>query len=62
MTYKSCVGGNSYCCYDYCFILYKLATMRPLGQHPPHPEEYTDTLFLDGGPALTTGSVGLFKF
>ena len=36
--------------------------MSPLGSHPPHPEDYTNTLYLDGGPSLTTGSVGLFRF
>ena len=28
-----------------CFILYELATMSPLGWHPPHPVDNTDTLY-----------------
>ena len=29
-----------------CFILYELATMSPLGWHPPHLVDNTDTLYL----------------
>ena len=31
---------------DYCFILYQLATMSPLGSHPPHLVDNTDTQHL----------------
>ena len=29
-----------------CFILYELETMSPLGCHPPHLVDNTDTLYL----------------
>ena len=29
-----------------CFILYELATMSPLGWHPPHLVNHTDTQYL----------------
>ena len=29
-----------------CFILYELATMSPLGWHPPHVVDNTDALYL----------------
>ena len=40
------------------FILYKLATMNPLGWYPPHLMDNTDTLYL--GPGLATCSVVVF--
>ena len=43
-----------------CFILYELATMSPLGWHPPHLVDNTDTV--SRGPSLTTDIVGFFKF
>ena len=56
---KSYVGGKSYYCnYDYyllyimwasnnvSFTLCELATMSPLGWHPPHLVDNTDTLYL----------------
>ena len=30
-----------------CFILYELAEMTPLGWHPPHLADNTDTLYLE---------------
>ena len=44
-----------------CLILFELATMSPLGWHPPHLVDNTDTPYL-GGPALTTDIVGFFIF
>ena len=31
---------------DYCFILYQLPTMSPLGRHQPHLVDNTDTQYL----------------
>ena len=42
------------------FILYKLATMNPLGWHSPHLMDNTDTLYL--GPGLATCSVFFLDF
>ena len=44
-----------------CFILYELVARSPLGWHPPHLVDNTDTLYL-GGPELTTDIVGFFRF
>ena len=43
------------------FILYDLATMNPLEEHPPHLADNTNTLHL-GGPPLTTASVAFSRF
>ena len=43
-----------------CFILDELVTMSPLGWHPRHLVDNTDTV--SGGPALTTYIVGFFRF
>ena len=31
---------------DYCYVLYQLATVNPLGLHPPHLVDNTDTQYL----------------
>ena len=50
LVYKSYVGGNSYCYYDYLWLfyydyLYELAKMSLLGWHPKHLVENKDTLW-----------------
>ena len=53
---------NTQIYFDYYFGLCKLATMSPLGWHPPCAVDNKDTMYL-GGPALSRESVGfLYRF
>ena len=44
-----------------CFILYELATINPLGSHPPHVVDNTDTLYL-GDQHWQQTVLGFFRF
>ena len=64
----SYVGVNYlYCYYDcclFCLIVYlvilELGTMKPLGWHPPHIVDNTDTLYLE--TSIDNSSVGFVDF
>ena len=50
MAYENYAGGILVICIeilnDYCFILFQLVTVSPLGWHPPHLADDTDTQYL----------------
>ena len=62
LVYKSYVGENSYCYSCYCLLYLIWAGNNEPFRVTPSTSSGQYRYSVSGGPALTTGSVGFFRF